>query len=89
MMPQITIYTTATCPYCIRAKELLRRKKLPFTEIPVDGNPAAREEMTAKALGRRTVPQIFFDDKPIGGSDELYELDRSGKLDELLAGYAQ
>jgi glutaredoxin 3 len=88
-MPHITIYTTATCPYCRRAKELLRKKKLTFTEIPVDGDPQARHEMSAKAHGRKTVPQIFFDDNHIGDCDELRELDRRGKLDELLAGAMQ
>ena len=88
-MPQITIYTTATCPYCFRAKELLRQKKLAFTEIAVDGDPEARREMAAKAQGRRTVPQIFFNDVHIGNSDELHALARSGKLNVLLAGGAQ
>ncbi|HUB65457.1 MAG TPA: glutaredoxin 3 [Methylocella sp.] len=87
-MPQITIYTTATCPYCRRAKELLRRKDLAFTEIKVDGDPAARKDMAARAHGRMTVPQIFFDGVHIGDSDELHELARNGKLDLLLAGEA-
>lgn len=88
-MPQITIYTIATCPYCLRAKALLREKKLAFTEIPVDGDPQARQDMAAKAQGRRTVPQIFFDGVHIGDSDELLELARNGKLDLLLAGEAR
>jgi len=87
-MPDITIYTTALCPYCIRAKSLLRKKKLAFKEIPVDDDPRARAELIAKARGRMTVPQIFFDGVHIGDCDELHELDRSGKLDELMAGIA-
>jgi glutaredoxin 3 len=87
-MPQITIYTTATCPYCRRAKDLLRAKKLAFTEIAVDGDAQARREMAAKAYGRMTVPQIFFDNTYIGDCDELHELARNGKLDLILAGAA-
>ena len=85
-MPHITIYTTMACPYCQRAKNLLVKKNLAFTEIPVDGDPVARAEITARAHGRRTVPQIFFDGIHIGDSDELHDLDRKGKLDLLLAG---
>ena len=88
-MPQITIYTTAACPYCRRAKDLLRARNLAFTEIAVDGDARARGEMTAKAHGRMTVPQIFFDNVHIGDCDELHELDRDGKLDWLMAGSAQ
>lgn len=88
-MPQITIYTTMACPYCQRAKNLLRKKNLAFTEIPVDGDAGARQEMTARAHGRMTVPQIFFGDSHIGDSDELHELDRNGKLDLLLGGLVQ
>jgi glutaredoxin 3 len=88
-MPQITIYTTAACPYCHRAKDLLRRKSLAFTEIAVDSDAEARKAMTARAHGRRTVPQIFFDNIHIGDSDELHELALNGKLDLLLAGGAQ
>jgi glutaredoxin 3 len=88
-MPQITIYTTATCPYCRRAKELLREKKLAFTEIAVDANAEVRQEMAAKAHGRMTVPQIFFDNMHFGDCDKLHELARNGKLDLILAGAAQ
>ncbi|HUI21885.1 MAG TPA: glutaredoxin 3 [Methylocella sp.] len=88
-MLQITIYTTATCPYCRRAKDLLRKKNLPFTEIAVDGDPEARQEMAAKAQGRMTVPQIFFDGVHVADCDELHELARNGKLDLLLAGETQ
>ncbi len=85
-MPNIVIYTTATCPYCQRAKALLNKKQAPFTEISVDYDPQRRAEMTARAGGRSTVPQIFFDDRHIGGCDDLYELSYEGELDALLAG---
>ena len=88
-MPQITVYTTAACHYCRRAKDLLRKKNLAFTEIAVDGDPRTRTGMTTRAHGRMSVPQIFFDDIYIGDCDELHELDRDGKLDELLDGGAQ
>jgi glutaredoxin 3 len=86
-MPDVTIYTTAACPYCVRAKALLREKNVAFKEIAVDGDPEARREMTLRARGRRTVPQIFFDGVHIGDCDELHELDRNGRLDKLLAGF--
>ena len=88
-MPQITVYTTASCPYCRRAKDLLRKMKLAFTEIAVDGDPRMRRDMTARAHGRMSVPQIFFDDIHIGDCDELHELARDGTLDKLLAGGVQ
>ncbi len=84
-MAHIEIYTTATCPYCIRAKSLLARKGATFTEIPVDGDPAARAAMTERAGGARTVPQIFIDGRHIGGSDDLHALNAKGGLDPLLA----
>ncbi len=83
--PEITIYTTQTCPYCRRAKDLLKKKNLPYTEIKVDGDPAARAKMTERAHGRSTVPQIFFGEHHVGGSDDLYDLHYEGKLDQLLA----
>jgi glutaredoxin 3 len=88
-MPQITVYTTATCSYCRRAKDLLRKKNLAYTEIAVDNDPRTRKDMMTKARGRISVPQIFFDDIHIGDCDELYELDREGKLDKLLDGGVQ
>lgn len=84
-MPQIVIYTTATCPYCQRAKALLTQKQAKFEEIRVDSDGRKREEMTSRAGGRTSVPQIFFDDRHIGGCDDLYELHYEGKLDALLA----
>jgi glutaredoxin 3 len=83
-MPQIVIYTTATCPYCLRAKALLTQKQAKFEEIRVDSDGRKREEMTSRAGGRTSVPQIFFDDRHIGGCDDLYELHYEGKLDALL-----
>ncbi len=83
-MADITIYTTSYCPYCVRAKELLTRKGASFKEINAEDD-TAREEMVAKAGGRRTVPQIFIGEKHVGGCDDLYALDKDGKLDALLA----
>jgi len=87
--PEITIYTTSTCPYCRRAKELLQKKNLAYTEIPVDGDGEARLKMTERANGRTSVPQIFFGEEHIGGCDDLYELHYDGKLDLLLADLAR
>jgi len=86
---EITIYTTQTCPYCRRAKELLQKKNLAYNEISVDGDFKARALMTERANGRSTVPQIFFGDTHIGGCDDLYELHYDGKLDLLLADLAR
>ncbi len=85
----ITIYTTRTCPYCRRAKELLQKKSLAYEEISVDGDFEARAKMTERANGRSTVPQIFFGDTHVGGCDDLYELHYDGKLDLLLADLAR
>lgn len=82
-MAKIVIYTTAVCPYCVRAKSLLKQKNVDFKEIRVDSDFAQREEMI-RLTGRRTVPQIFINDKPIGGCDDLYALEAQGKLDQLL-----
>ena len=84
-MPKITIYTTPICPYCVRAKALLKRKGAPFEEIDVFMDTDARAEMEAKASGRYTVPQIFIGERHIGGCDDLYALDRAGELDPLLS----
>lgn len=85
-MAEITIYTTRSCPYCLAAKRLLTKKNAPFTEIPVDGDPAGRAKMSELAGGRSSVPQIFINGRHIGGCDDLYELDGEGGLDPLLAG---
>jgi glutaredoxin 3 len=85
-MPRVTIYTTPWCPYCHRAKRLLAQKGAAFEEIDVSGNWEAREALAEKAGGRTSVPQIWIGDVHVGGSDELYALERAGKLDALLAG---
>jgi glutaredoxin 3 len=85
-MAPVELYTTPYCPYCVSAKELLRRKGVAFTEINVAGAPDRRAEMVARASGRTTVPQIFVGPTHVGGCDDLYELDDAGKLDPLLAG---
>ncbi|MFK7968665.1 MAG: glutaredoxin 3 [Rickettsiaceae bacterium] len=82
-MQKIIIYTTAICPYCVRAKALLERKGVVYQEINAE-DQNTREEMVKKAGGRKTVPQIFIGDFHVGGYDELSELDRQGKLDEKL-----
>jgi len=81
--PEIVLYSTAWCPYCLRARSLLERKELPFREVKVDRDPAERDAMLTRTGGRRTVPQIFVGDHHVGGYDELYALERSGRLDEL------
>jgi len=83
-MTHIDIYTTRFCPYCHAAKRLLSRKGVAFTEIDVSGDPKGRSEMVARASGRMTVPQIFIGSTHVGGYDDLYALDRAGKLDPLL-----
>ena len=83
-MPTITIYTTNYCPYCVRAKDLLKRKGAAYTEVSAEDD-TVREAMIHKAGGRRTVPQIFIGETHVGGCDELYALDKAGKLDAMLA----
>jgi glutaredoxin 3 len=82
-MAQVVIYTTAYCPYCTRAKSLLRAKNVAFDEIDVTRDPERRAEME-KLSRRRTVPQIFIDGKAIGGYDDARLLDAKGELDRLL-----
>jgi len=82
-MKSVTVYSTQVCPYCVRAKALLDRKHVPYTDIMVDRDPARLAEMMQKS-GRRTVPQIFVGETHVGGCDELYALDRAGGLDPLL-----
>jgi glutaredoxin 3 len=84
-MQPVEIYTTPFCGYCHAAKRLLTQKGVSFTEVDVSGDPAARAAMTRRANGRRTVPQIFVGPTHVGGCDDLYALDRAGKLDPLLA----
>ena len=85
MIPKVEIYTWRTCPFCIRAKALLKRKGVEFTEYAIDGDAAARDRMTDRANGGRTLPQIFINDQHIGGCDEIHALDAQGQLDTLLA----
>ena len=82
-MPKVVIYTTNYCPFCTRAKALLRTKHIDFEEIDITLDEHLREEVT-RLSGRRTVPQIFIDGKSLGGFDEIKELDMSGELDRLL-----
>ncbi|MCF4995559.1 glutaredoxin 3 [Pseudomonas syringae] len=82
-MNKVVVYSSDYCPYCSRAKYLLANKGVAFEEIKVDGKPQLRAEMTQKA-GRTSVPQIWIGDKHVGGCDELYALERAGKLDALL-----
>jgi glutaredoxin 3 len=82
-MTRVEIYTTAFCPYCVRAKRLLQRKGVAYTEIAIDHNPDQMHNMIGRSQ-RRTVPQIFIDDHPVGGYDDMVELDAFGRLDELL-----
>lgn len=84
-MANIEVYTTPICPYCLSAKSLLRRKGVDFLEINVAGDSTRRAEMTNRANGRTTVPQIFIDNAHVGGCDDLYALDEAGELDRLLA----
>ena len=84
-MSKVKIYTTPICPYCVRAKSLLKKKGAQFEEIDVFMDSGAREEMESKSNGRRTVPQIFIGEQHVGGYDDLYALDSAGELDPLLA----
>ncbi|HYG89793.1 MAG TPA: glutaredoxin 3 [Azospirillum sp.] len=83
-MADVVIYTTPFCPYCSRAKRLLDSKGVTYEEIDLYVNPGRREEMIQRAGGRTTVPQIFIDGEPYGGSDDIHAMDRAGKLDPVL-----
>ncbi len=85
-MSKIKIYTTPICPYCVRAKSLLKKKGAQYDEVDVFMDSDARAEMEAKANGARTVPQIFIGEKHVGGCDDLYALESQGELDPLLTG---
>ncbi len=84
-LPSVSIYVTDWCPYCRRAKNLLSSKGLTFTEINVEDEAKFRQEMISRS-GRRTVPQIFFGEKHVGGCDDLFALEESGELDRLIQG---
>lgn len=85
-MPAITVYSGPNCPYCVRAKQLLKSKGVAFTDFDVKADQAKFEEMLAKSNGRKTIPQIFIGETHVGGCDDLYALDAAGKLDAMLAG---
>ena len=85
MVAKIEMYTTSSCPYCIRAKELLNKKGASYKEFNIQTNPQYMADMQRKNPGARTVPQIFINDQIIGGYDDMAALDRDGKLDDLLA----
>ena len=84
MAATVEIYTWRACPFCIRAKGLLDRKGVTYTEFAIDGDEAARDAMAAKSGGRRSVPQVFINGQHVGGCDDLHALERSGRLDALL-----
>jgi glutaredoxin 3 len=84
-MARVEIYTKFLCPYCSRAKRLLGDKQVEYEEYEISGNVEKRNEMIQRANGRTTVPQIFIDDRHIGGSDDLAALEAGAKLDALLA----
>jgi glutaredoxin 3 len=83
-MSKVRIYTTPICPYCVRAKSLLKKKGAEVEEIDVFMNCEARAEMESLTQGRRTVPQIFIGKTHVGGCEDLYDLERAGELDPLL-----
>ena len=82
-MSHIIVYSTGNCPYCVWAKQFLDAKRLPYEEIRIDLHPEKQLEME-KLSGKRSVPQIFINDKPIGGYDDLIQLSKNGELDILL-----
>lgn len=85
-MQSVEIYTSPLCGYCHAAKRLLTSKGVTFSEIDVSREPAKRQEMMSRSAGRHTVPQIFVGPTHVGGCDDLFALEQSGKLDPLLAG---
>lgn len=84
MTKKVIIYSKSYCPYCVKAKQLLKNKNVNFTEIDITNNQSLIEEMLLKSLGRKTVPQIFIDDFHVGGCDDLYALNDKGELDKML-----
>ncbi|MEX0270865.1 glutaredoxin 3 [Leptolyngbyaceae cyanobacterium UHCC 1019] len=86
MSATVEVYTWSTCPFCIRAKALLTKKGVEFTEYCIDGDEAARAVMSERSHGQRSLPQIFINDQHIGGCDDLYALNSANKLDPLLVG---
>ncbi|MDJ0726245.1 MAG: glutaredoxin 3 [Prochloraceae cyanobacterium] len=84
MTAKVEIYTWSTCPFCIRAMALLDRKQVEYTEYCIDGDREARAKMTQRANGKSSLPQIFINDRHVGGCDDLHELEYQGMLDPLL-----
>lgn len=87
-MTQIEMYSGDFCPYCVRAKSLLKKKGLEFTEYNVQKDPQRRSEMLERSAGARSIPQIFINDRHVGGCDELYALEKKGELDSWLSAAA-
>ena len=85
MSPMVEIYIWSRCPFCIRAKALLNEKGVEFKEYVIDGDEDQRDQMAQRANGRRSLPQIFINDRHIGGCDDLYALEMDGELDSLLS----
>lgn len=85
-MVSVEMFTTAVCPYCVAAKNLLKQKGFDYTEIRIDTDPLRRDEMLSRTGGRRSVPQIFVNGVHVGGFEDLVAADRSGKLAEIAAG---
>ena len=83
-MKKVEIYTWQYCPFCIRAKSLLNKKNIEFIEYKIDGDESAREKMSERSNGKRSLPQIFIDNNSIGGCDDLYSLEEDNKLDSLI-----
>lgn len=84
MAAKVEIYSWSSCPFCIRAKALLQKKGVDYTDYSIDGDEEARDKMAQRANGRRSMPQIFINDQHIGGCDDLYGLEAQKKLDSLL-----
>lgn len=82
--PEVVMYVSSWCPYCVRAKAILQRKGVSWKEVNIETDPSLRQHMI-ETTGRRTVPQIFIGDHHVGGSDDLAAAERSGELDRLLA----
>ena len=83
-MLDIEVFTTNYCPYCVRAKDLLKKHQLNFVETDLTDDPSGRMELVERSGGRKTVPQIFINNQHIGGCDDLIELEKSGRLQELI-----
>jgi len=84
MSAKVEIYTWSSCPFCIRAKSLLKQKQVEFIEYCIDGDREGRQKMSDRASGRTSVPQIFINDYHVGGCDDLYQINSTGELDQLL-----